>query len=388
MSSFRPADTVPDRPFVVIGGLALSLTNFRQPLLEALIGRKFRVVGMAGEPNVQTTEKLRALGIDFVAVSLDRTSLNPLQATRSVVGLVKSIASLKPTAVLAYTVKPVIFGLLAARIAGVKNRYALITGLGFGFSGEGWKRKLLTRSLTAAYKVALLNANVVFFQNPDDEALFREKVLPSSVPSHVVRGSGLDTSHFVLTPLPGTSPIKFLFVGRFLVEKGLRELIEATRMLKKKNGSAFELHTVGWIDPNPSGITEAELSGWIADGLIVHHGRVDDVRPHLAACHALVLPSYREGTPRSVLEAMALGRAVITTDVPGCREPVVNDETGFVVAVKDPHALAEAMQRLFDQPELMQQFGDAGRKRVVELYEAKDVAAGMVATIEKSLRNT
>jgi glycosyltransferase involved in cell wall biosynthesis len=373
------------RSFVVIGGLARSLTNFRQPLLLALQQSGHVVSTMAGEPDPITTAKLKSLAIDFDAVELSRTSLNPIHDIGTTVQIQRLLRTKKPSAVLAYTAKPVIFGLLAARLAGVHHRYALITGLGFGLTGTSTKRKLLAQLLTGLYKLALAGSHIVFFQNPDDEALFRQRILFKRTRSVVVRGSGVDTAHFAPTPLPDCDVVRFLFIGRFLVEKGLRELVEATRMLRSSTTIPFEVHTVGWIDPNPAGISEQELSGWIAEGLIINHGRVDEVRPFVTDSHVLVLPSYREGTPRSVLEAMSMQRAVITTDAPGCREPVVHGETGLLVPVQDSISLADAMRMLLEQKHLIEQYGHAGRLRIQSLYEASTVAAGMVSEIDAML---
>jgi glycosyltransferase involved in cell wall biosynthesis len=370
-----------DPTIVIIGGVARSLTNFRKPLLEALQQQGFIVSTMAGDPDPETTKQLLQLEIPFTEVTLNRTSLNPLIDLRTIKTICSTLRPNSPTFALAYTAKPVIFGLFAARLAGVPYRIALITGLGFGLTGESIRRRILSRAVRSLYRLSLTGSKLVFFQNPDDELLFRQKVLRQDTRTVIVRGSGVDSKHFSPVELPSEAPFKFLFIGRFLVEKGLRDLVEATRILRNLQGTRFEVHLVGWIDTNPAGITDAELSSWIADGLVVDHGPVDDVRPFIASSHALVLPSYREGTPRSVLEAMAMQRAVITTDVPGCREPVVHHQTGLIVPVQDPTALAAAMELLLHDPELVDRFGRAGRARIHELYEASTVAKGMVAEI-------
>lgn len=373
--------------FTVIGGYARSLVNFRKPLLLALQEAGFTVHTMAGSPDQQTVATLCDLNVPFVAIPLDRTSLNPLADIRATVAMWRQLRLDKPSAVLAYTIKPVIFGLLAARLAGVRNRYALITGLGFGLTGTTWRRRAFSWTLRRMYQLALSRATLVFFQNPDDEHVFRSSILSDKTQTVIVRGSGVDTTHFAFSPPPPTCPFRFLFIGRFTVEKGLRDLMEATRILRSDTRLNFEVHTVGWVDSNPAGLTDAEVRSWVDEGLIVHHGGSEDVRPHISACHALVLPSYREGTPRSVLEAMAMGRAVITTDAPGCRETTVHEETGLLVPVNDAHNLSEAMRRLIDNPDLAAAFGEAGRARVVSLYEAGAVAHEMVRAAQKTVKS-
>lgn len=372
--------------FTVIGGLARSLVNFRKPLLCSLREAGFQVHTMAGAPDPETVNTLQELGITFEKVPLDRTAMNPFADLRAGHAMWRQLRRDKPNAVLAYTIKPVIFGLVAARLAGVQNRYALITGLGFGLTGTTWKRRLLAFALRRLYKFALHDVRLVFFQNPDDETLFSTSILSSDTPTKVVRGSGVDTKHFAFSPVPPSPPFRFLFIGRFTVEKGLRELMQAIRLLRQHPGLDFEVHTVGWVDSNPSGLTDLEVQTWLEEGLIVHHGESSDVRPHIDSCHVLVLPSYREGTPRSVLEAMSMGRAVITTDAPGCRETTVHGETGLVVPAKDPHALAKAMKHLVTDHKMVESLGRAGRQRVLDLYEAETVAQTMVQSIRTELR--
>jgi glycosyltransferase involved in cell wall biosynthesis len=374
--------------FLVIGGQSVSLTNFRQPLIEELLADGFAVETIAGEPHQPSIDRLAALGVGYTPVRLGRTSIDPMGDLRTTRQLVLETKKLQPKAALAYTIKPVIFGLIAARIAGVKNRYALITGLGFGLIGETRKRRLLATVLSGLYRVALLNARTVFFQNPDDERFFQERILRKSTPTAVVRGSGVDLKHFHVTKAPDVTPTKFVFVGRFTVEKGIRELIQATEVIRSSSTRPFEVHTVGWVDPNPAGISQSELQDWIDRGLIHHHGRQDDVRPFLTNSHVLVLPSYREGTPRSVLEAMAMGRAVITTDAPGCREPIVDEETGLMIPIRNVSKLVEAMRRFIDDPSLAQKFGEAGRRRVETHYEASAVARTMVNQIVATLHQS
>lgn len=277
--------------------------------------------------------------------------------------------------VLPYTVKPVIYGTIAAWLAGVPRRYALVTGLGYAFTQQ--RQGLLTRIIYLLYRFALSKAHKVFFQNPDDERLFRELgLLPVSVPSVVVNGSGVDVAAFTVMPLPSGLPA-FLLIGRLLGDKGLREYAEAARRVRAVcPGAHFRL--VGWIDTNPDAIAQSELDAWIADGTLEFLGKLDDVRPAIADCTVYVLPSFREGTPRTVLEAMAMGRPIITTDAPGCRETVVDGENGFLVPVKSVDALVHAMLKFIEDPTLAVRMGKCSREIAEDKYDVHKVNAVML----------
>jgi glycosyltransferase involved in cell wall biosynthesis len=191
-----------------------------------------------------------------------------------------------------------------------------------------------------------------------------------------VRGSGVDLVHYAASPLPPGPPV-FLFLGRLLRDKGIAEYLAAARIVRSQHPEA-RFQIAGWLDPNPQSLTQRELDEVIADGTIEYLGAPPDVRPHLAAAQVLVLPSYREGTPRSVLEAMSMNRAVITTDAPGCRETVVDGESGLIVPVRDAGQLAAAMSRLAAAPALVARLAAAGRSRAAELYDADTVAASVL----------
>ena len=278
-----------------------------------------------------------------------------------------------------YTIKPVIWGLLAARAARVPHRFALITGLGYAFTGEATgKRRLVQLVARGLYKLALRGAHKVMFQNPDDEALFRDQaILPARIPSVVVNGSGVDLDHFPRMPLPDGPP-QFLLIARLLGDKGIREYMRSARALRADHpGCVF--HILGGLDSNPDGIKEAEIRNWQDEGLIEWHGSQPDVRPYLAACHVYVLPSYyREGTPRTILEALATGRAVVTTDVPGCRETVTDGENGFLVPVRDAPALTAALRRFAEDPALIERMGAASYRLAQDKYDVHKVNAVML----------
>lgn len=361
---------------VLIAGFTESIIAFRGSLIGALSRAGITVTATAPEVfDTGTRDKLGALGANTVSLPMRRTGTNPVSDLVYGMRLFAMFRKTRPHYVLAYTVKPVIYGTLAAWLAGVPNRFALITGLGYAFTAE--RRGLLSHVVMALYRVVLRRATKVFFQNPDDERQFRKMgLLLPGIPSVVVNGSGVDVASYTVQPLPAGAPI-FLMIGRLLGDKGVREYAEAARRIRAVNPDA-RFRLVGWIDSNPDAIAQSELDAWIADGTLEFLGKLDDVRPAIADSTVYVLPSYREGTPRTVLEAMAMGRPIITTDAPGCRETVIDGENGYLMPVKSVDALAEAMRRFIDNPDLAARMGQRSRQIAEDKYDVHKVNAVML----------
>lgn len=371
------------KKILIIASLADSLINFRGSLIAAFQNKGFEVHVAAPDVPLSSNVRfeLQALGITIHQVSMSRTGINPFADLRTVWALWRLMRRISPSIVLGYTIKPVIYGMLAALFAGVPQRFALITGLGYSFQGD--KRRSRLQSLVQyLYTLALSRVQRVFFQNPDDLALFQERgILQPHTPVCVVNGSGVDVASFAFRPLPAAAmagAVRFLFIGRLLGDKGVREYAQAARLLKRSHPQV-QCALVGWIDSNPNAITQAELEGWVADGSIEFLGRLTDVRPAIEACSVYVLPSYREGTPRTVLEAMAMGRAIVTTDAPGCRETVVHGANGFLVPVQDAEALAQAMRRFIEEPDLQTSMGVRACQMAEDKYDVHKVNAVMLA---------
>lgn len=368
---------------LLIAGLADSLINFRGPLIAALQAKGLDVHVAAPDLPAHSPVRLQLQAMDLTVhqVPMLRTGTNPLADLQTVWSLWRLMRQIAPSVVLGYTIKPVIYGTLAAWLAGVPQRFALITGLGYAFQGDG-KRSRLQALVQRLYAVALARAQRVFFQNPDDLALFQERgILQPHTPVCVVNGSGVDVDRFAVRPLPAgalVGTVRFLFIGRLLGDKGVREYAQAARLLRRRHPQV-RCAMVGWIDSNPDAITAAELDGWVADGSIEFLGRLADVRPAIEACSVYVLPSYREGTPRTVLEAMAMGRAIVTTDAPGCRETVTHGVNGFLVSVQNAEALAQAMSRFVEEPALQQLMGENSRQLAEHKYDVHKVNAVMLA---------
>lgn len=363
---------------LLIASFPDSILHFRGPLIEALQARDV-VVHVAAPDLPAGSElycKLMARGVKVHEIPLQRAGTNPAGDIRTLLHLWRLMRSIRPEIVLGYTIKPVIYGSLAAWLARIPRRYALITGLGYAFQGEG-QRGAMHGLVQRLYTLALARVHKVFFQNPDDQTLFRERgILAAHTPSVVVNGSGVDVTAYAVEPLPN-GPVRFLMIGRLLGDKGVREHAQAARRVRVLHPEA-RFGLVGWIDENPDAIAQAELDTWVAEGCIEFHGRLADVRSAIADCSVYVLPSYREGTPRTVLEAMAMGRPIITTDAPGCRETVVDGENGFLVPVKSVDALAAAMLRFIENPELMARMGQRSRQIAEDKYDVHKVNAVML----------
>lgn len=367
--------------FLLVAGFADSLIGFRKPLILALLDKGLSVHVAAPEltTNNKVISDLHSLGVVTHDISMQRTGMNPLSDLFALFSIWKLMCRIKPDFFLGYTIKPVIYGNLAALLARVPNRFALITGLGFAFIGEESGARSKIRALVQGlYRFALKNTNTVFFQNPDDEKLFRDlRILSSTANSCVVNGSGVDVSQFEVAPLNLNKPIRFLLIARLLGDKGVREYVSAAAEIKKSfPDTVFDL--VGWIDENPDSITQTELDAWVSADTVNFLGRLSDVRPAISDCDVYVLPSYREGTPRTVLEAMAMGRAVITTDAPGCRETVVDGDNGYLVPIKDPVPLATAMLRFIENPVLIKEMGQRSRVIAEEKYDVHKVNEQML----------
>jgi len=372
--------------FLIISSYLPSILRFRSKLLETIQKQDMEIHIFAPdlENFFEEKSKLERLGYYVYDIPMQRTGSNPivdLNTLRSMYTLIKKI---KPDYVLSYTIKPVIYGTLAAWLAKVPYRYALITGLGYAFQHveSQSKRSIFQKLVHSLYQQALLRTHKVFFQNQDDLELFRDlKILNTHTPAIIVNGSGVDITDFNIVPLPvnaeNKTKISFLLIARLLADKGVREYVQAAKIIKYRYPHV-EFNLVGWIDTNPTAITQTELNHWINDNILNYWGRLSDVKPAIAESSIYVLPSYREGTPRTVLEAMAMGRAIITTDAPGCRETVVHGDNGFMVEVKSVESLVNAMERLITQPELIVKMGQRSREIVVHKYDVHQVNKHMM----------
>jgi glycosyltransferase involved in cell wall biosynthesis len=372
----------------VIAGLAESLINFRGPLLTTLAKGGHEVIAIAPGENPEIAGKLRKVGVSYCAVELERTGMNPVRDIRALLRMTLKLRSINPDIVLGYTIKPVIFGSLAARLAGVPHIFSIITGLGYAFMKQNFKQSMVNRIVSCLYRIVLAFNEKVFFQNPDDMSLFcRQRLIGNRDKAELLNGSGVDLDYFGQVPAQTIRPV-FLLIARLLKNKGIDEYAEAARILKTRYPTA-EFRILGPFDSNPAAVEKHRISEWQKAGIIKYMGETSDVRPFIAEASVYVLPSYREGTPRSVLEAMAMGRPVVTTTAPGCRETVIDGENGFLVPVKDKHALARAMEKFIINPDLVATMGQRSREIAEDKYDVHKVNSvimeAMGLTDEESL---
>jgi glycosyltransferase involved in cell wall biosynthesis len=357
---------------LVLGSFADSLIRFRGALIAEMVRRGHTVVACAPDIDDRTAARLAALGARAESVPMRRANIDPLSDLRLIYLLIALLRRERPDAMLSYTIKPVVFGGIAARIVGGIDVVPMITGLGFAFTGgKGLYRAFVREVAKRLYRAGLSGVSRVVFQNPDDRQFFLENgLLTRSSSTCLVPGSGIDLREYAQAPV-GTNT-NFLMIARLVRDKGVVEYAEAARRVRARfPQTRFRL--AGWRDDNPTSISEQQLEEWVAEGTIDFLGRLDDVRPALSDCSVYVLPSYREGTPRTVLEAMAVGRAVITTDAPGCRETVVPNVNGFLVPVANVGALEEAMCKLLSEPQLVRQFGSASRRVAEKKFDVQIV---------------
>jgi len=304
-------------------------------------------------------------------IYVSRNGTNVIKDIKTLISIMRLLKELNPNKIFTYQAKTVIYGCIASKMLGIKEIYPLIAGLGSVYLSEGIKAKVIRCILSIEYRIALRGIKVIFFQNNDDLETYKKyKIITGKNHVVMIPGSGVNTEQFHPVPLPEV--FAFLFIGRLIRDKGIVEYLEACREIKERHPEV-RCMLVGPYDSNPSAIKEKDLQPYIDEGTIEYFGEQSDVKKYLTQCNVYVLPSYREGLPKTVLEAMACGRAIITTDAPGCRETVKNGENGLLIPIKDTKVLVTAMERLIINPEETREMGDKGRIRVKERFDVSIV---------------
>lgn len=348
-----------------------SLFWFRMDMMRDFKQAGCDVVAFGNEPEELWKAKFGENGIGYRQITVERNGTNPFHDIKTLSSIKRALREERPDKVFCYQAKTVIYGSSAAHSLGIES-YSLIAGLGSLFLSNGLKQKLARLIMCSGYKRAFRNNSAVFFQNHDDSRELLTRKLLDEKKIIYINGSGVNTESFVPTEMPD-NPC-FLYIGRLIRDKGISEYLDACRILKSKLPD-IRCMLVGPLDSNPSAITEEELNDYIRDGTVEYYGEQSDVRPYLNQCSVFVLPSYHEGTPKTVLEAMASGRAVITTDAPGCRETVEDGINGFLVPVKNVNELAECMYKLACSPQTQQAMGLEGRKMAINKFDVHNVNA-------------
>ncbi|HSS01798.1 MAG TPA: glycosyltransferase family 4 protein [Kofleriaceae bacterium] len=355
-------------------------SNMRRELLQAVAARGHRVTVVSPEPARIMQAALAELGGTYREWPVKRTGIDPADDLRSANHLRSVLREEQPDVVLAYQIKAVLIAPLAARLARVGRVVTLVNGLGAVFDDHGFGRTWKAKVARFAYGLSLRNVDEIVFQNADDPELLRSSgLLSARAHWRVVSGTGVDLTKLRLAP-PHLDPPTFTLISRLLVSKGIRELVAAARIVRARFPEA-RFRLVGQLEAegHPGAVARAELDGWIAEGLIDYAGFSDDIAGVLAATTVFVLPSYyREGVPRTNLEALAVGRPIVTTDWVGCRETVEEGVNGFLVAPKDPAALADRMQRYLRDPSLVARHGRASRELAERRFDIRTVNASML----------
>ena len=354
----------------VLSSFTTSLFWFRVDMMKSFREAGCEVLAVGDGPEAEWAERFAELGIRYRSVPVSRNGTNPLHDMKTLAALTRLLKEEKPDKIFAYQAKTVIYGGIAASLNGIREFYPLIAGVGSVFLGDSPRQKLIRSILVAEYRLGLARASKVFFQNRDDLKVFTDhKILPEEK-AVMLHGSGVNVEKFTPTPLP-EEPC-FLCISRLIRDKGVTEYLEAARKLRRRRPEV-RCVLVGPFDTNPSAIRPDQLQAYIDDGSVEYAGEQRDVQPFLRACTAYVLPSYREGTPKTVLEAMACGRPAITTDAPGCRETVTDGVNGYLVPVKDGDAIVEAMEKLLDEPGKTAKMARTARAICEERYDVRKV---------------
>lgn len=361
-----------------IGTVATSFYGFRADLVKTLVQKGHIVYAFTSEYTEQNLEKIKVLGAIPITYELNRGGLNPFLDIIATYKLSKKIKKIKPDLVFSYFSKPVIFGTIAAKLAKVPKIIGMLEGLGYTFTqqpeGLGKKIQLIKTVQILLYKFALPQLDKLIFLNPDDpkDLINHHAIKVKNI--EVLGGIGLNLKDYSYQPITIIQqPINFLFIGRLLKEKGIHDFLAAAKIVKEKYPET-QFTVLGAIDPHNLGaLTQSELHGLISSNIIHYPGHVNNVKDWIANSHVFVLPSYREGVPRSTQEVMAIGRAVITTDVPGCRETVQNGVNGFLVPKWNPKALAEKMIYFIEHPEQIEKMGYESYKIAQDKFDADKV---------------
>lgn len=363
--------------FILISPKNRTAYNFRGDLIKDITAKGYEVI-VTG-PDRKDVDKIEALGARFVEIPMKKTGVNPVSDLGYVLKLKKLFKEEKPDVTFGYTIKPVIYGAIAAKMAKVKHRYSMVAGAGYVFVADSFKAKLIRFVVKFLYKVGFSCAHKVAFMNPDDLEDFTSIKLLKKDKCFLVNGSGVNLERFARSELPD-KPV-FFMLSRALYSKGVSEYLKAAEIVKTGYPDASFMY-LGEIDETMQDSLKKEEVRYYADkGIVDYYPEQKDIRPFYDKCSVFVLPSYREGIPRTVQEAMAKGRPVIVTDVPGCRETVINGKTGFSVKAKSPEALADAMCKFIENPALIKSMGEASYELCQEKFDVKKVNKSLLENL-------
>ncbi|MGL4364763.1 MAG: glycosyltransferase family 4 protein, partial [Bacteroidales bacterium] len=328
------------KTIALVGNTAWGMFNFRGKLIEALVNIGFKVLVIAPFDK-EFSSKIEHLGANFIPIGIDAKGTNPLNDIRLLLHLKRVYKSNKVDFIFHYTIKPNIYGGFAARLCNIPH-IAVTTGLGYTFVNNNWISKISKQ----LYKYSFRFAKEVWFLNNDDKTEFLKYKIVTPLKAKVIKGEGIDLNRFTLDSTNTIDPPRFLLIARMLWDKGIQEFIKAAEIIHQDYPNAqFQLLGFVGVD-NPSAISQTQIDEWVSKGIVNYLGGTNDVRPFIQKASCVVLPSYREGIPFTLLEACALGKPIITTNSVGCREVIEDNTTGFMCEIKNVESLANAMLKI------------------------------------------
>jgi glycosyltransferase involved in cell wall biosynthesis len=354
----------------VLSSHTTSLFWFRMDMMKAFIKHGHSVIAIGPESEEKWKNDFLENGIIYKQIFVERNGINPVNDIKTYKQLREILKEENPDKIFTYQAKTIVYGCLAAKANGINEVYPLIAGLGSVFRGSGLKNKVIKTVMKTQYKAACRASRKVFFQNSDDKNEFINNGILDDDKVVIINGSGVNLDKFMPEPLPELPA--FLFIGRLIKDKGVMEYLQACQKIKSEYPEVRCL-LVGPYDSNPTALQPDELQPFIDKGIIEYFGEQSDIRPYLKQCSVYVLPSYHEGTPKTVLEAMATGRPIITSDAPGCRETVVDGHNGFLVKVKDVDGLTDKMKTLINDPSLCSLMAKKSLNIAKEKYDVHKV---------------
>ncbi|PAR27102.1 glycosyltransferase family 4 protein [Vibrio metoecus] len=356
---------------LIISAFPSSLINFRGDMIRSLYEKGFDIIALSSGATDEEIKEISKITNGYIDYNVSRNGINPFEDFIVIIKFILFYKKIKPDCVFAYTIKPVIFGGIAARVIGVKNFNALITGLGFAFQKGSRKKNILVNIVTHLYRYALKNARTVIFQNKDNLNYFVDNNIVDKRKCYLVNGSGVNLDKYKIAE-EKISCSKFLLIARLLGDKGIREYAAAAALVKEKYPHS-EFHLVGPEDPSPDGIKMTDIMEWHEKGTVIYHGSTSDVRQFIYNAGVFVLPSYHEGLPRTVIEAMAMGKPILTTNVPGCRETVVSGINGWLVEKGNYIELSERMCWFIENEDLGLAMGRQSYSIALEKFDVNKV---------------
>jgi len=347
--------------------------------MKEMQGEGYEVYAAGQMPEADWAERFSEIGVTYRQITVSRNGLNPLGDIYTYMDIKRLLREIKPDKIFVYQAKTIAYGCAAAANLGISEVYILLAGLGSIYLGHGIKNRIVKTVMSFFYKYAFKKCKKIFFQNNDDRQTMLDEGLLSEDKIVMIHGSGVNVEKFTPTAIPQTPT--FLYIGRLIRDKGVGEYLDACKIIKSTYGDKVRCLLVGPYDSNPSALKPENLRPLVDKGIVEYFGEQPDVRPYIGESSIFVLPSYHEGTPKTVLESMAMGRAIITSNAPGCKETVVDNVNGYLTKIKNADDVAEKMRNLIEHPETVKAMGDKSREMACRIFDVKKVNDTILRTM-------